>query len=245
MTSYVFGKDITRNFYPLEDNEPINLPSQVPSIYLFSSMPTLDDARSGIGALSAAVNYWEETNTAPFARTYTIPAIIDPNPTSNAPCLGYWEAVNYIVQTSGQVQTKLRQFDVEKAKATETVPATVVQDLKDIYPQIGSYVADDTVLANFIKVAEDQIKLEFREKCIDWGDVVSLKDVKYALAFLTIQLVSESQINSGDDKFAIRAEIYSKRYASTIAQIKIKYDSNGDGKTDKQATFDGALVGSR
>lgn len=245
MTSYVFGKDITRKFYPLEDNEPIDLPSQVPSIYLFSSMPTLDHARSGTGALSAAINYWEETPTTPFTRTYTIPAIEDPNPTSLVPNLGYWEAVNYIVKTSGQIQTKLRQFDIEKAKATETVPGTLVQDLKDIYPNIGSYVLDDTVLSTFIKVAEDQIKIEFRQLGVDWGDIVSLKEFKYALAFLTIQYFSESQIIAGDDKFAIRAEIYSKRYEATIAKIKLKYDPDGDGFADKEIEVSGILVGSR
>jgi len=200
MTSYVFGKDITRKFYPLEDNEPINLVSQAPAIYLFEDQPTMEAARSGTGAMAAAIEYWTESATSPYPRTYTIPAIPDPDPESGSyKCLGYWEAVNYIVQTNGQLQTKLRQFEVEQAKATETVPGTTYTTLAAIYPAISGYVSDNSVLTGFINAAEAELKLEFRSYGIDWGDVSSLKDFNYAIAYRAIQFFYESKIQAADD----------------------------------------------
>lgn len=244
MTSYVFGKDITRKFYPLEDNEPIQLVSQAPSIYLFEDQPTLEDARSGIGAIMSAITFWTDDSTSPYPKTYTIPAIADPTPeSSGSRCLGYWEAVNYIVQVGGQVQTKLRQFEVEKLKATETAPGTTYTDLSKIYPAITGYVASNATLTSHIQTAEDQIKLELRGYDIDWGDVEDLKSFKYAVAFLAIQFFSESQIVEADDKFAIRAEIYSKRYEAVMSKLKFKYDSDGDGLAESVKDAGGPIIG--
>lgn len=244
MSRYNFGKDIERKFYPLEDNEPINLPSQAPSIFLFNDQPTFDAARSGIGAVISEIEYWSESATAPYPRTYTIPAIEDPYPEDATPrCLGYWEAVNYIVKTSGQLQTKLRYFEIEKARAVDSVPGTTPADLRKIYPAIDDYVDGDTDLANFIQVAQDQIKTELKGKGIEWGMVLNLKELKYALAFLTIQLFSESQIVDAEDRFAIRADIYSKRYASIMSMVTLQFDKDGDGKSEAEAKTAGPLIG--
>lgn len=246
MTSYVFGKDITRKFYPLEDNEPINLISQAPSIYLFADMPTMEEARSGVGAIAAAISYWSESSTNPYPRTYTIPAIPDPNPESTTPtCLGYWEAVNYILQTSGQVQTKLRQLELEKVKAVETVPGVLFSDLEIIYPEISGYVNAANVLTNYIDFAEDLVKLELRSYDIDWGDVESLKDLKAPIMFLAVKHHALGQRKEQGDMWDLRATTCQAEYDKVMADLKIKYDSDGDGLTESTKELGGAIVGYR
>lgn len=245
MTAYNFGKDITRSFYPLEDNEPINLPSQSPSIYLFEDQPSIEEARSGVGAIAAAIAYWTESGTAPYARTYTIPAIPDPNPESATPtCLGYWEAVNYVAQVSGQVQTKLRTIELQKGKATESVPGATYTDLLILYPEIDGYVEAASVLTGYIDLAEDLIKLELRSFNIDWGDVESLKDLRIPSMFLAIKHHAQGQLQTEGDKWDIRAKICQAEYDKVMADIKIKYDSDGDGLAES-VKENGVVIGYR
>ena len=244
MTAYLFGKDIARKFYPLEDNEPIDLPSQAPSIYIFSTMPSLSDARSGTGAI-ASTAYWVETYVSPYQRAYTILAIPDPSPTSATPReTTYFEAVNFVTKASGQTQTHISAFDVEKPRASETVPGTTVQDLKDIYPKIASYY-NDTELARYLVVAQDMIKIDLRAKDVDWGDIDGLKNLKYALAYLTIQYCAEAQIVESGDKHTLRADIYSRRYEALMGKIKIPYDPDGDGIKDQETSQPWAITAAR
>lgn len=245
MTSYIFGKDITRKFYPLEDGEPINLYSQAPAIYLFTEQPSLAVARAGTGAVQT-VNYWTDSAVSPYPKTYTFTAVDDPAPEATSPpCSYYWEAINFYAKAGGQLQTKLRTIELEKPQGTESVPGTTAEDLKVIYPAIENYVEDDTELENFIVVAQDEIKRDLKAKGIEWGTIEGLKDLKYALAFLTIQYFSESNIVSADDKFAIRAEIYSKKYTKAMSDITVKFDSDNDGAVDEVAEVSGVLIGSR
>ena len=73
---YVFGKEIKRDFIPYENEEPFNLPTQSPVIYLFDSEPSIADALSGIGALVGyTLTSWIESQSKPFTRSYTFPAI--------------------------------------------------------------------------------------------------------------------------------------------------------------------------
>lgn len=245
MTSYIFGKDITRKFYPLEDGEPINLYSQAPAIYLFEEQPSLAVARAGTGAVQT-INYWTENATSPYPKTYTFTAINDPAPESaSPPCSYFWEAINFYAKSGGQLQTKLRTIELEKPQATESIPGTTASDLRQIYPAIDSYSIDDTELEGFITAAQDEIKRELRKSGIEWGTVESLKDLKYALTFLSIQYHAESQITTADDKFAIRAEIYAKKYEKALSSITIRYDTDNDGKVDEETKPAGILFGVR
>lgn len=245
MTSYIFGKDITRKFYPLEDGEPINLYSQAPAIYLFESRPTMAAARAGTNALQSVL-YWSESATTPYPKTYTIAAVDDPAPESqNPPCSYYWEAINFYAKSGGQLLTELRTIELEKVKATESVPGTTAADLKIIYPAIENYSISDTELEGFITAAQDEIKRDLKKNGIEWGNVEGLKDLKYALTFLSIQYHSESQIVTADDKFAIRAEIYARKYEKALASISIKHDTDNDGMPDEVTKQAGILIGSR
>lgn len=237
MPDHIFGKTITRKFIPLQDGEYINLPSQAPEIYLFSSEPSLEDAINGTGRFDT-INYWQESSLPPYARTYTITAVEDPEPESDNSAVGYWEAIRYAIDTVNK-QTKLRYFEIERAEALTATPDTTVQDLKDIWPAIINY-ADDTELEQHLGNAETELKLELKAKNYVWGKVFELDDVRLPLAYKTVQLVCESQLLAGDDKFAIRATMFKEKYETLIKMLKLPYDSDGDGAPDTTANNNNA-----
>lgn len=232
--SYIFGKDIERVFYPHAGKEPINLPSQVAEIYLFSSQPTMTEAINGTNAIpSHTVSYWEHNTISPYGRKYTIPAIADPDVDSAIPKRGYWQAINFYAKISAQKQTLLEYFEVRRAEGVPEVPSTSKYDLKNIYPAISSYVTDQQ-LENFIDIALDQIKLELKNKGVEYQTIDNLKDLKLALAYKTISLVSLSQIKEPTDRFALRYDEFKTMYHQTMKLITLVSDSNSDGTIDTE-----------
>jgi hypothetical protein len=229
MADHIFGQSISRSFIPLVDGEYFNLVSQAPQIYLFSELPSLEDAISGTGKFDT-VAYWNESSDSPYARTYSISPIDDPEPTSETSCHQYYEAIRYAI-SEGQTQTRLRSFTVERAQALTSVPGTTVQDLKDVYPAISSY-ANDSVLEGHIANGEAELKLELESKGLEWGRIFKLKKYKLALAYKAIQLLSESQIEIAGDKFDLRRALYEAKYDKYLTLIPLAYDIDGDGIPD-------------
>lgn len=226
----IFGKSITRKFYPVEDGEPINLVSQAPSIYLFSEQPTRTVAAAGTGALET-INYWIESAQSPYVRTFTIPAIDDPEPTGTTPQADYWLAINYKAEATEQTQTDIKSITVERAKSTSDIPGTKVQDVVDVYPDIYSYASFDQITAK-LDNALSELKLELKGKGLEWGNLSNLKDLKLALAYKVIQLVAESQLVEGGDKFDLRRQLYKEKYEEIMKLVVLAYDVDGDGDPD-------------
>jgi len=234
--TYDFGKSITRSFYPLEDGEPVNLPSQAPSIFLFTDQPSRDDAAVGFGAMSA-ITYWNASSTSPYPRTYSIPPIYDPAPDSATVSRGYWEAINFVHAAGGQTQTVLRQFDVERTKAPVTVPGTTRDDIINAFPAITNYLTN-TQIDEFLEIATSLMKLDLEKAGYAWGDYANLHKTNLALAFRTVAECSLSQFKSGtdDDRFWKRYEVFLGRYQSVLSMVNLKADSDGDGTADQTVT---------
>ena len=242
MAEHIFGKDLSRTFYPLENNEPINLPSQVPSIYLFSTQPALDDALNGTGAIAThTVSYWAESATTPYPRTYTIPAIQDPDQSSSKRCIGYWEAVNYIAQTAGQTQTKLRYFEIERAKVQSDQPGTTLADIKAVFPGITSY-ATDSQLGDALTVATAKVKLEFEGKGFVWGQMQDLYKLKYAIAYKTIEIACAAQVAKGNLSKQWMVEYAHKEYNTILDAVQLRQDVDNDGFPDVNAPTTNSVV---
>lgn len=244
--SYAFGKQVIRNFYPLEGTKPLSLPTQTPTIYLFSAMPTLDAAQNGTDAIAShTLSAWGEQAASPYRRAYTFPAIDDPDPDSNTPCRGYWEAINFLTKASGQVQTVIRQFEVERVAALESMPGTTAQDIKDAYPSIGQYLGDDKLDA-MIGISLDELKLDLNIKGLRWQRLADLGQLKLAVAYKAICLACISQIREDNDRFAVRYEIFEKKLEALLNSIVLPYDKDGDGEheTKKQASTN-SIIGIR
>lgn len=236
MAEHIFGQSISRQFFALVNNEHINLPTQTPEIFLFEDEPTLEEAIDGTGAIQSVAT-WTESSVSPYPRSYAFDPIDDPDPESNDSSLGFWESVRFVATLGQQAQTRLRYFEVERVKALNAVPGTTVADLKTIYPAIINY-ASDRELEDHISNAERILKLEFKNKKVEWSNLSELGDLLLALAFKAIQLVSESQFESGteSDKMFMRAKLYRDNYDDLVKLIKLPYDIDGDGKPDTETS---------
>lgn len=229
-----FGKDISRKFYPLEDDEPINLLSQAPAIYLFSAMPSLADAQAGTGRITSHdIAYWLESSEKPYPRTYTISAINQPS--VDVRSKGYWEAINYIAKAGGQTQTVLRQFEVEAIDETEEHPATTVLTLKEICPQVSAYFSD-IELEQYIDNALEEMKLEFEANGIKWRDLFNLNKATKALAYKALSSAWLNQLQEDGDRFSIWAAQFKALYDMAIKTVKLRVDTDGDNQADVDAT---------
>lgn len=227
----IFGKDIERKFYPLLNDDPYQIPTQTPTIYIFSSQPSLNDARDGGGAI-ATISSWTQSSASPYECTYTIPAIDDPAPESNIPQRTYYEAINYIAQSSEQTQTVLRSFDVERGSGADSEHAVTYTDLQTVYPAITGY-ANSTQLNNFIEIGKQEIQLKLKGKGVRWSDIQNQDELKRAIAYRSIQLLSESQIALPDDKFVTRREIYKEKFNESMNDIVLYVDTDKDGIPDQ------------
>lgn len=232
--THVFGKSLVRKFYPLEDGEPILLPSQVPAISLFSNQPSLADAIAGTGKIATHdVTYWSGATIAPYELTYTVPAINDPDPSSTTRLRGYWEVIRYTVANSGQVQTNLRYFEVERAKDTDSHPGTTADTLLDICPQAEGYFTRNR-LDLYIDQALELMKLDFLSRQIEWGDLANLNKTKLALAYKALALAWTNQIQEDGDRFSIWANDFKGDYKIALQTISLEYDTDSDGKPDAE-----------
>lgn len=229
---YIFGKDISRKFYPLLDDQPYQLPSQSPTIYIFSSQPSLNDARDGGGAV-ATISSWTQNSLSPYDCSYTITAIEDPAPESNIPQRTYYEAINYIAKSGGQTQTVLRTIDLERGSGAPEVIGVTYSDLVEVYPAIVDYVSESEI-TSIINIAKSEVELKLKGKGIRWSDIQNHAELKRAIAYRSIQLVSESQITEPDDKFVTRREIYKEKFNESMKDTILYVDTNRDGIPDKQ-----------
>ncbi len=212
---------------------PIQLPTQTPSIYIFTDNPTLSDARDGTGA-AQTVSTWSQNASSPYECTYTIDAIDDPDPESAIPYRTYYEAINFTVESGEQVQTVVRTIDIERASGGAENASVVYTDLVEVYPAITAY-ASNNQLGSFINIATDNIEMKLKGKGVRWSDIQNVDELKRAIAYRSIQLLSESQIVNGDDKFSIRAQLYKDKTAESLTDVELFIDTNRDGIPDQVA----------
>lgn len=222
-----FGRSATRYFYPLANNQPIQLPPQTVQFYFFTEQPTLDEAQNGTGAFASASSTTIAAST-PYAVTYTFPKVVDPAPDSAWAVYTYWYSVNFILVAGGETQCVLRSFQIARVEGNDNVPATTVQQLKDIYPAISAYATDGQLTAH-IASAQEELKLEFKKRGLPWSRITDLTDITLALAFKTIANVSLSQIAQAGDRFEVRYVEFNTRARNLLDGLQLELDSDGDG----------------
>jgi hypothetical protein len=234
MTQCVFGKSTTRQFVADDGQDYLDLPSQVPSIFLFSSFPSADAAINGSGAFST-INYWIHDRTK-ADRVYTIPAILDPEPTGAIRSRDYYEAINFILESGGQIQTKVRSFEVHRADGTDSRPSTTKEDILDVWPGITAYI-NDYDLSRGLIVAETELRMDLEKKGLIWGRIYQLDRCKYALGYKVIANAAAGQVAKGNsDKFTWIVDYFTKKYNDAMAGLELPHDRDADGKAEEVVT---------
>lgn len=228
--SYNFGKDIVRKLYPEENLQPLQVPVQNPTIYLFSAQPSLADAALGTNAIQT-VTSWTQNGIAPYAITYSFTSVSDPSTTGSTYGRTYYEALLYRNKAAAQVQQVIRTFDLERPEAPAEAPNATVTDLANVYPAITAY-ATTPQLTEHIGIALEEIKTELRAKGLDWAQLGNQARLKYALAYKTISLVCLSQIREREDKHEFRYKEFQLKYQAQMDSIALPFDENKDGIFD-------------
>jgi hypothetical protein len=226
----VFGQAIRRVFIADDGHKYVILPQQTPAIYLFAFQPSQAQARSGSGAVSSVVTWTQPTDNP--SRAYTLPAVADPTPNDPVVSRDYWEAVNFILETSGQVQTKLRSITLTRAGGIEAAPGTTKQDIKDLWPSVSSYISD-AELDKYLAIAEMQTRIDLECKGRQWAQLSELPRLKYAIAFKAIVAMAVGQVARGNaDKFQWLVDYFTTEYANTLTAICLPFDADNDGMPD-------------
>ncbi len=242
---YFYGKAVARAFYAIENNDPIQLPPQTPTIYVFDLEPTRTAAASGTNALAAAVVTWTEAATTPWGRTYTLAAINDPEPTGGTYTKTYYEAINYITKAAGQVQTTTRTFELTRARSVPSVPGTSVADLTMIYTDIDQYKSNAQLLS-FLTLGEQELKTDLLAKGFEWADITNLELARWCVAYRALADACFSLIGEEGDRHERRFNEYKAQYEKLRDAIPFMADANRDGKEDGPAQIQGnAMVASR
>lgn len=230
MTEYWFGSSIIRNFWPIQDGEPYPLPTQNPSIYLFSSQPSAEAALSGDGAFQTKTT-WTQASVEPYKCTYSLDPI--PPPASGATqTLGFWESIKLVAASGGQAQAVTRYFEVSKPSGTATDPETGRNDITGVYPGILSYLREDQ-LDTFLADAREELKLDLEARGLTWARLGELNKLRLALAYKAISLASFSQFQTLNDRHYVRWKQYAEKCKALLDTVNVTNDVDGDGQQDQ------------
>lgn len=233
MDKYLFGQSISRTFFALQDNEPLNIPSQAPALYLFNDRPTFEAASLGTDAVQT-LNYWGHDTTTPFPRSYTWEPVANPSPNGGVYIKRYWEGVNWYNDLAQQIQTIIRPLELEAAEELDSIPGTSIDDIKSAYPAISSYLTD-AQLTFQLTTAIDEFKLDLEARGYQYHQLYNLKKARIALAYLAIANASFTQFQNIDDKFYVRWEKYNAKYSALMAKMNFEVDVDGDNEPDGNA----------
>lgn len=234
MSDHVFGKPLSRTFVAYENDVAIDLTS-INSVKLYSSLSDATSALSPIVTMSS----WTAVGTT--RATYNLPAVSDPNPTSDRRSWQLWEAIKYRLSSGGDVQTEYRSIDVSRAIVGDSVPGTTKEDLKALFPALASYLSDARI-DDILDLAGLRMKLDLKANGVEYGKARNLWETKLALAFLAISMNADAlYLKTNQDAFRERAKDYEQKYTDALKKIALPYDGNADGEVDQvkqaQPTF--------
>lgn len=229
ISKFLFGVSNVINVSLLDNERQEITPSaDSPTIYVFDSLPSRTAAAAGTGAIQT-ISSWTGSGSK---RAVTIAAISDPDPASSARYKEYYLGINFTLVASGQVQTTIERFEVERVLSQVDNLTITAQDAKDIYPTISAYLSD-ALIAKYITGAIDDVKAELSGKGIDWAAIKNPKDYKRAIVFKAIADASLSQIQEPEDKFEKRYNIYTARADKLLSCTTAVIDTDKDGTPDK------------
>jgi hypothetical protein len=230
--THLFGKEISRQFYPLKGSSAVELPEQTLVIHYYENKPTVQDALAGTGKIGDGTQVSQNEND-PYQFAYTLPAIDDPDPESLDDSAIYWESIKYITEPAGQEQIIIRSFKLSRLEELDSIPGTTVDDVKQAWPDIEQYV-DDGEINGYLSLAETEIKLFLRKQGLKWERLFDLQDIKIAIAYRVVAESAASQIQAQNDKHHLRYEQFRDKAKKLMEYVVLGYDANKDGQPSMQ-----------
>jgi len=233
--AYVFGKAITYEFYPLDEEGlriDMSAVTDAPTIYVFTSKPTRTAAIAGTGA-AQTVSSWSNTSSN-NGKTFTITAISDPDPTSETERYTYWVAINGKLVNSGQSQCWLRALPIRRADAQSGIVSSSQGDLEAVFDNIDSFATSGEQTAA-INLAETETKIALEAANYEWARIWEPNDLNQAVTYKALAIILMSKIQEPNDKWHTLSAHYD-RIAETIRRnVNLRYDeTNAKEPTTKQ-----------
>ena len=235
--AFSFGKDITYEFYAVEDRDALDLSgvSTAPAIYVYKTgyKPNRTQAAAGTdngGLVGAAITTWTAT-TRGNGKTFTIPAISDPDATSNIESYSYWLVINFYLKTGGDKQTIVRALPMRRIAAHHKAIDVINEDLKGIFDSIDIYAnsaGQIAAIANATSMTENNLDAKGFEWSSLWRPDRLNEAVKYRAVAQII--LGEAQKN---DEFIELYKTFRDVSENTINVLKIEYISQSDARAEE------------
>lgn len=229
MISKPFGASFSFIYYPLVDGTAINPPSpQTPAIYLFDALPGENAARTGTGAL-ATISSWVETTAS--QRTFTVPAIADPNDGTTRK--KYYLAINYIAATGGTSTLDIVFFELVRPAGFAVDPTPTFNQVKDLDKTLTTYFTDAQI-TTAIQVAKTAMKLKLKNAGWNWAQIKNPEDLKVAITYKSIAHLWIDLIVEENDRFWLKykeAEMIANGFYDSI---RLEYDADENHDIDEE-----------
>lgn len=236
MTVYLFGQDLTVNFYPLKDNKKLTqadfatVTMQDSYLFAYNARPTKAAAAAGTGALVTLTAASWSANSA-YGFSYSLDAINDPDQASSIYRRVYYLAVNFKLDSSEQTQTVIEPMIFMRSSAELESITVSAEDLKQRFPKLGSYISD-AELNDIIEDAIVELKLDLQGQEMPYKGIVQPDALEQAVAYKAIELASDTLIRDTDDRHDKRRERYEQKYKNALKLVPIDIDTDEDGEPD-------------
>lgn len=236
-----FGKSFIYKLYLLQEDELDykNLPEAPKSIYLYDKKPTLEEAKTGTGKLAIIIpSVWSNTIDS-YGKQIEIPAVIDPNPTSEeySEC-DYYIVINLELETGVEQSPLRRLIRLQRLKAQHSIIDVSLDDLFVADPELENACQckgnlERYIMSATLEVKDDVAMCDFR-KHLTYGNVWNPKRLNRAVALLAVSKYWKSQSLNTNDIYSAKGVDYAEQYKKMIRKITLEYDADNNGTPDKK-----------
>ena len=240
--AYNFGRAITYELFILEGDDQegyvsLNGVTDTPTIYVFDSKPTREQARNGTGLTPLqTIVFWSNVtkdSTTATGKQFTITAISDPDPTSSKNRYTYWLGINFPLIDSGQVQTIVRALPMQRADLHHEPVGVTKADLEEIFSTIDA-IASTAEQESKIQVAVENVKQDLEADGFEWAQIWEPDDLNKIVAYRALSMIMVEKIADTGDKWETRYREYKKQSSDFLDGLKLKYIAD-QGGTEPQS----------
>ncbi|MCA9811715.1 MAG: hypothetical protein KC483_02510 [Nitrosarchaeum sp.] len=223
MLTKSFGAPFTFDYYPQVDGEAINPPAQTPTIYIFDTKPTNDQAQNNTGSLAIeTITSWTEATDN--YRPFSVSAIDDPDDGTKSKV--YYAAINYVAVTGGSATLDIEEFKLVRPEGHTEAAAPTVADLKEYDSNLATYWPTDSVIQDYIDKAELKVKRKLEGKKIKWQLIENPGVLTESIAYKALaDMWHRKKFEDGDRFDSWRLE-YLESFNDSFASLVFEYDSN-------------------
>ena len=226
-----WGSSFTFNYYPHVAGTAFDPPSQTPTIYIFDSFPTDDDARNNTGSTAIeTISSWTE-GTANI-RPFTVGAIADPADGTKEK--SYWAAINFVVATGGSSTVDIIEFRMVRPDGQTAEGTPTAAEMKQRDTTLATYYSTDSDIDNYVTNAELKLKAFLSNKGYRWAQIENPEDLKETVIYWALHDMMLAQVNEEGDRFFVKSEQYKDLMMTLREQLKLEYDANDDDQVTSQ-----------